>query len=478
MNSHRCTRRSRSMASRPSSELKATNWCRKTTNSNPEAQAGSHPFQLSTTFNLNQTFTLDPDSPIGKLPSAPAIQRNLAFKLPPGLLGNANVVGNPNAVQQCADVAFGAGDAKNINSCPENTVIGVAAVTFNDPILSQSRRVVPVFNLVPAPGEPARFGFESCTFPSSSTPRCAPAKTTARPSPSKRLPNRPGSGQQGDVLGHAGRSAATTPPWLGMPRPRRLGRRLQPEKPCETLGIAKPAPFLLLPTSCGPLDDRRRRSLERGELEARRSRTFSQVREPPGRRLTGCEGLPFEPDDRRHPRKAIGEHAHGHGSEVKMPQDTTLSAEAGGKAEADIESTTLELPEGLAGERRRGKRAGNVLGRRGRLTGGPEAPDTRRTRRRARTNRHFTPAGASCPNAAKIGTVDIKTPLLEKEVKGSVYLGAQDTNPFASPLVLYIVAEEETSKVLVKLAGEVRDQPQTGSSYRSSRTRRRPRSKR
>ena len=74
----------------------------------------------------------------------------------------------------------------------------------------------------------------------------------------------------------------------------------------------------------------------------------------------------------------------------------------------------------------------------------------------------FTPAPAGCPNAAKIGTVNVKTPVLDKELVGGVYLGTQNTNPFASPLVLYLVAEEEDTKVLIKLAGEVALDPATG----------------
>jgi hypothetical protein len=67
---------------------------------------------------------------------------------------------------------------------------------------------------------------------------------------------------------------------------------------------------------------------------------------------------------------------------------------------------------------------------------------------------------AHCPNAAKVGSVEVTTPLLERPLPGAVYIAKQADNPFNSLLAIYIVVEGQG--VIVKLAGHVELDPVTG----------------
>ena len=67
-----------------------------------------------------------------------------------------------------------------------------------------------------------------------------------------------------------------------------------------------------------------------------------------------------------------------------------------------------------------------------------------------------------CPIESKLGTVKIKTPALDEEAKGSVYLATPYANPFSELLALYVVARFPVRGVVVKVAGKVEANPVTG----------------
>jgi hypothetical protein len=65
-----------------------------------------------------------------------------------------------------------------------------------------------------------------------------------------------------------------------------------------------------------------------------------------------------------------------------------------------------------------------------------------------------------CPDASKVGSVEVETPLLHERLEGSVYLAEQNNNPFGSMLALYVTAAADG--VLIKVPGRVEADPVTG----------------
>jgi hypothetical protein len=430
------------------------------------SQAGSHPFQLTTTIELNQTMAKDPDyfkieeaetHKTLTYPSAPALLRNLNTTLPTGLVADAR----SSVVPQCSAVAFATLRLGNSNTCPANTAIGAAAVTFKEEAhFRQYTSTVPVFNLVPEKGEPARFGF---VFEKVPVILDTSLKTGAGYAVEVKVQN---SSQAAELLS----SVVTI--W-GVPGDPRHGNArgweclgngyyvegLEPRPKCAP-GTPNLSPYLILPaTSCT-------QHLE-GSVSAQ-SWTESSFSPEVGLSdpLTqqGCERLPFEPTISAQPDQKEASTPTGLNVEVKVPQTTTLATT--GLAEADIASTTVQLPEemmsnagaadglipcGVAGAGFESSSGGAALDS---DTGEALAAETQA--------QLFTSAAVACPDAAKVGTVNIKTPLLDNELTGYVYFGLQNTNPFASPLVLYLIAEDPESGVRVKLAGEVSIDQATG----------------
>ena len=123
----------------------------------PATQAGAHPFQQTTSITLNQgadiggleAFAAEPAREPGRAGQGPALP----------LAGGADR--QPERFPQCTDEQFFAAAESGVaNLCPPQSAIGVAAVTVNEPsFLGVGEIPVPLFNLKPHIGEPARFGF-------------------------------------------------------------------------------------------------------------------------------------------------------------------------------------------------------------------------------------------------------------------------------------------------------------------------------
>ncbi len=414
-----------------------------------DSRAGSHPFQLTQTLDLDQTLASysKPAQEEGVFPSAPALPRDLHFKLPAGL------VGDPDAVPRCSDTEFTTEGFEKTDLCPADTAIGVASVVLNEPNqLGLSDLSVPVFNLVPAPGEPARFGFEVVNVPvivRTAVPSGGEYAVEASVENASEAAQILSSqvtlwGVPGDTRHDQSRGweCLGNGAWL---------KRAEPAKPCKALGHESPTAFLSLPTSCerAPVTTMSGDSWPLGN-----GRGGSVIEQGPSTSyefpsaLTGCGQLPFEPSLDVQPETTEGATPTGLDVGVDVSLGSTLSGSPEALAEADVRKTTVTLPEGLQVNPSAANGLEVCSAFEFGFAGASEAEQT--------ANAGFSPEAPNCPDASKVGTVSIETPLLEaQQVNGSVYLAEQNTNPFQPPLVLYLVAEDPTAGVLVKLAGTI-----------------------
>jgi hypothetical protein len=163
--------------------------------------------------------------------------------------------------------------------------------------------------------------------------------------------------------------------------------------------------------------------------------------------VTGCDELQFEPRLAVEPEDSATRSPTGLKVDLSMPQDESL----GGLSDADLKSAVVTLPEGMTiNPASAGGRKGCPL-----LEGRESAKEEREGRKELVGINLESSEPANCPNASKIGTVSVKTPLLEHPLPGSIYLAAQEDNPFHSLLAIYLVIDDRVSGVVVKLAGHV-----------------------
>lgn len=408
-------------------------------------QAGSHPFQLTTTltFNTQAMPVLSLRSFKNKviaevLPEVQpiALTKDLQFNLPPGLIGN------PTPIPRCRLSVFV--KPSSTSRCPDSTVVGVAtpivtniSSTANVP-LAQTR---PLYNIEPAVGEPARFGF---TTPVGPVVIDTSVRTGDDYGVVVRVPNIP------DDLGFIGTQAT----FWGVPGdPRHDTARGNCLDEYEgTIEAAtkweftcpveeKPQPFLIMPTSClGPLHTTVQGDSwsEIGRFTAPSEYVFSNNAGEPVAQ-DGCNRLSFDPSISLAPDGREASSPTGLTVGVHVDQEGSLDPT--GLAESSVKDTTVTLPAGVAL---------NPAGADGLSACAPDQIALN------------SAAEQTCPEASKVGTVEIKTPLLSNPLTGAAYLAQQNENPFGSLIALYLVVYDPVSGVRVKLAGEVKPNLETG----------------
>jgi hypothetical protein len=470
-------------------------------NGTPDVQAGSHPYSLNTTFVLKEP---GPATGQGDL-------KDVRLELPPGFVGDPTAT--PRCTYQeyikesCSDETqvglaitylasrdIGPGNLIATTSPIYNIVPppGVAAefgyivLRVTPVLLETSVRTGGDYGLtttVSDLNQAVVVGASKVTIwgvPASPAHNpwrggCAPSyggSTTPAEAPGYGL--REGEDELETVYystGEPGRRYAGGFPEPGLPESRGNCPTSVPE-----------APLLTNPTSCGT-PRTATLSVDSWQDEGAFKTLPASLPE-----LSGCEGLDFSPTMTVTPDKPDASTSSGLAVNVKVPQEAT--ANPAGSAEADVRDTTVALPPGVAlnpagangleaCSSNTAALAGNQLGSSGDGIGFKGFEETKfepgvslpifsssqpgsiaaingaSTGALVPGEEVIQPGLNFCSDASKIGSVRIKTPLLEEELTGSIYLAAQEANPFGSLMAIYFIAEDRERGVLVKLPGEV-----------------------
>jgi len=424
---------------------------------NPLTAAGSHPSTLRTDVDFN--IHSDPSVFLGSnLPFEDA--KDVAVDLPPGLLGSVRGLG------RCTpeELTSGPSPLTPQPSCPRSSQVGMAVVRVSDGEFANPFNQ-PVYNMVPSPNVAARFAFVILG-------QVVVLDTSVRslPDGGYGLVVRSVDAPQGLTI------AGTSVSLWGVPAdPIHDAQRFCPGTGAPGCSAdVEPRALLRTPTSCSseaPEFDLRTDSWQhQGNFATASYRTheapgypYPREEGPAGEMhrvwgpevgVDGCGEVPFEPSLKVEPTTQAADSPTGLSVDLGLPSDCWESMATPQEVEesicqSDLKAAEVTLPEGMSLNPS--------------AAGGREACSPAQvglTSPIAGGNPVFDEAAVSCPDASKVGTVEIATPALDDPLKGSLYLAQQGQNPFGSLLAMYLVAEG--SGVRIKQAGKISLDPKSG----------------
>jgi hypothetical protein len=397
----------------------------------PAMQAGSHPFAMTTSFAVN---TIEE----GGIEVIDGAIRNLDIFQPAGF------VGNPTAVPRCEKADFLTFVSGSTPSCANSTAVGVISVTLAGGLgIPGTFGPLPVYNLTPDPGSAAKLGFAVSEVPIT-------IDLGVNPEPPYDVVAKLANISQ--VLEFL---SSKTTVWGNPADPahdKLRGNCLETKADDSCPAGVAVEPFLTLPPSCrGPLITGFQADswwsgdpLDPGPSQsfAGQAETHDNAEPPAPLGTTGCDKLGFTPTITAQPTSRAASSPSGLDFSLDVKDEGLENPE--GIAHADIEKAVVTLPQGFSVN--------------------PSIAEGLEVCTEADLQREtpFSEPGAGCPNAAKIGTVEVETPLLEENVNGSLYQAAPYQNPFHSLIALYIVIKNPTLGIIVKQPLKVLSDPVTG----------------
>jgi hypothetical protein len=372
-------------------------------------QASSHPYSFTVHFDLKVG---------GDGKTEGGEMRDVIVDLPPGLIGN------PQAVPSCPRQKFEGANPQ----CAVSTQVGVLQSVIGGGFGAITG---PVYNLDPPPGVAAQLGFSNISL---NALHYASVNSENGYGLGITVPNLPV-----EVL------SVTETIWGTPADPGhdalRGGAAFNGGPPVAS--DAPLLPFLTLPASCGEtlkttveVDSK----LNPGAFTGETAESLDAGGNPAP--MSGCDGVPFSPGISSQPTTKLAENPSGLDFELKLPNEGLLSP--GGISETEPRKAVVTLPEGL--------------------TVNPSLAEGIATCSEAqyKAEQITSKAGENCPEASKLGSVHILSPLLEEPVEGSLYLAAPYENPFGTLTALYMVARAPERGILVKQAGKIDLNESTG----------------
>ncbi|MGA8365327.1 MAG: hypothetical protein WB709_12530 [Solirubrobacteraceae bacterium] len=382
----------------------------------PTVQAGSHPYELTQAFSVNTR----PDVRLGEVVPDGSL-KDLTIQFPAGTAGVIPAV-PPCSIEDFTRIVFGE------VGCPDSSAIGIVDLNYAAGGTPPSVNLSALYSLEPASGAILKVGFK----PVGLAPIFAEIHLNPNPpyNPIATVHNASDFARVYGVVLHV---------W-GNPfshsHDSERGHCIGPKEGCSVPETE--LPFLIAPRSCtGPLV-----SVFEADSWQDPSDVFrEQLSTSPG--LSGCSSLGFAPHTSAAPTGQSAASGSGLDFHVDVSDEGLTSPT--GIANSDIKKTVVTLPEGMT--------ANPSLA---------EGLETCSEDDLARETINSEP-GQGCPQASKIGEVEVESPLLPGVLlKGSVFIASQDANLFHSLLALYIVIKEPKLGIMLKLPGKVEPDLQTG----------------
>ena len=374
--------------------------------------------------------------------------RDFFVKTPPGFLGNIT------AVPACSRVAFNEFLHESlyespVAGCAPASQVGVATIWFNSVIGSKTRETSPVYRLTAARGYPASFGFSAKGI---GIVVNGDVRT---------------DGDYGVTVGSTGITtfitfeASAVTLWGDPGDSIHDPERWDPARSWVTEGGKteygdwgfspglQRIPLLQTPTDCNAQGLLSTVSIDSWQEPGRflPEDPFNPLYAIPAPTPTGCEKLSFKPWIALEPWITNSDSPTGVSVQMEVPQNQDPE----GLSTPQLKRAVVTLPEGMSV---------NPAAADG-LQGCSSAQIALMTTHGGYPNPiRFEEGEAHCPQASKIGSVELQTPLLEETLEGSVYLAAPYDNPFGSLYAIYIVVNGPG--FTVKLPGKVEPNPVTG----------------